>query len=108
MTLTEITLKGGKYDGCYSACSHDTVNQNGVVYVRTEAGSNEFEPAFEWLMKLPKKQRVEELRRVKEYTSAPMRQLPSGTLIPQPLSMLIGISPLRINAYLQLIKLDKL
>jgi len=108
LTLEGVTLIGGKYDGCYSACTHDTVNMNGVIYVRTESESQEFKPALEWLKTLPKKQFGAELIRVKWYMDTNLEPNDDGTFTHLPLSTLIGISPLRINAYMKLIAAGQL
>lgn len=108
-----VRLQQGPSDGMRTLASHDTAIHRGEVYV-WDGGENRdnFIHAKTAVYRLDKAKRREEKQRVKNWMEHP--GTPSGIkakdgtdlMIPAPMAMCIGIPPWRINAWLQLLKLE--
>lgn len=108
-----VRLQKGPSDGMRTIASHDTAIHGGEVYV-WDGGNrpDNFIHAKTAVYRLDKAKRLEEKERVKNWMEHP--GTPSGIttpdgvqlMLPQPMSVLIGIPPWRINAWYQLLKLE--
>ena len=92
-----MQLVGGPCDGITSLASHDTAFHEGEAYVY-DGGENpdRFVHVDSTLAALPAEQRAEERRRVADWMDA----------MGQPMAVLIGIPPWRINAWVVAIRND--
>lgn len=112
MNVRTVKLLGGPSDGLYSVASHDTAWMGGECYVwNGHEDRATFIHAKTTLTALPQDQFNHERERVHEYMHAKGAEITVGSTkmnLPPPLSMLIGIPPWRINAWMQLLKTESL